>query len=69
MGYKISENDLAANFNYRLAMYKGEPVQLLAVQQNSGYNDYGRTYIHKLYGGRPDCYRQGLWLHLLSREA
>lgn len=49
MGYKISENDLAANFNYRLAMYKGEPVQLLAVQQNSGYNDYGRTYIHKLY--------------------
>lgn len=49
MGYKITETALAGNFNYQLAMYKGKPVQLLAVQQNTGYEDYGRRYEYKLY--------------------
>ncbi len=49
MGYKITETALANSLNYRLAMHKGKPVQLLAVQQNTGYEDYGRRYDYKLY--------------------
>lgn len=53
MGYKVNENSLASIMNFKYALWKGEPVQLLAVQQSGEYDPiYGRRYHYKLYARR-----------------
>lgn len=53
MGYKVNEHDLASSLAYRFAMWRGIPVQLLAVQETGNgarRDDYGRSsYVNKLY--------------------
>lgn len=51
MGYKVNESSLANSLNFRYAMWKGIPIQLLAVSGGGTYDpDYGTRYNYKLYG-------------------
>ena len=57
MGYKVNETTLATSMNYRLAMWQGIPVQLLAVQSAGEYDrNYDRMrYASKLFARKVGC--------------